>query len=178
MKTMQQSESMNLFFDVYVHSQTILKEFVDQFDNALRRMIERERKSNFDYFNHTIQCFSPLPLEKTFQKVYTNAKFKEVRGEFVQVVSCNNSCLSSECAISTYQVIELGVVDENVKRAKYYVYYNEEEVDVKCSFILFETRDILCRHVIYVLLSNEVLKLPPKYFLSQWEGYKANIHFG
>jgi hypothetical protein len=100
--------------------------------------------------------------------VYTNAKFKEVQGEFVQVVSCNNSCLSSEGAISTYQVIELGVVDKNVKSAKYCVYYNEEEVEVKCSCALFETRGILCRHVISVLLSNEVSKLPPKYFLSQW----------
>jgi hypothetical protein len=165
MKTTQRSESMNSFFDGYVHSQTTLKEFVDQFDNALRRMVERERKSDFDSFNRTIQCFSPFPLEKAFQEVYTNAKFKEVQAEFMKVVSCNNSCLSSEGAISTYQVIELGVVDKNMKSAKYCVYYNKEEVEVKCGCALFETKGILCTHAISVLLSNEVSNLPPKYFL-------------
>ena len=87
MKTTQRSESMNSFFDGYVHSQTTLKEFVDQFDNALRRMVERERKSDFDSFNHTIQYFFSFPLKKVFQEVYTNAKFKEVQREFVKEVS-------------------------------------------------------------------------------------------
>jgi hypothetical protein len=32
MTTMQWSESMNVFFDDYVHSQTTLKKFVYQFD--------------------------------------------------------------------------------------------------------------------------------------------------
>ncbi|XP_041020467.1 protein FAR1-RELATED SEQUENCE 5-like [Juglans microcarpa x Juglans regia] len=35
MSMTQWSESMNAFFDGYVHSSTTLKEFVDQFDNAL-----------------------------------------------------------------------------------------------------------------------------------------------
>jgi hypothetical protein len=45
MNTTQRSESMNAFFDGYVHSQTTLKEFVDQFDSALKRMVEKEKKS-------------------------------------------------------------------------------------------------------------------------------------
>jgi hypothetical protein len=61
-----------------VHSQTTLKEFVDQFDIALRRMVENEKRADFDSFNRTIPCISPLILEKQFQDVYTNAKFKEV----------------------------------------------------------------------------------------------------
>ena len=42
---------MNSFFDGYVHSQTTLKEFVDQFDCALMKMVERETNSDFDCFN-------------------------------------------------------------------------------------------------------------------------------
>jgi hypothetical protein len=45
---------MNAFFDGYVHLQTTLKEFVDQFDHALRKMVERETLSDFDCFNCTI----------------------------------------------------------------------------------------------------------------------------
>jgi hypothetical protein len=40
-----------------VHSQTTLNEFVDQFNNALRKIVEKEK----------------------FQDMYTNAKFKEVQ---------------------------------------------------------------------------------------------------
>jgi hypothetical protein len=36
MNTTQRSESMNAFFDGYVHSRTTLKEFVDEYDNAFK----------------------------------------------------------------------------------------------------------------------------------------------
>jgi zinc finger SWIM domain-containing protein 3 len=45
---------MNAFFDGYVHSRTTLKEFVDEYDNALRRMVESETRADFDSFNRTI----------------------------------------------------------------------------------------------------------------------------
>jgi hypothetical protein len=102
--------------------------------------------------------------------VYTIVKFKEVQGEFMKVVGCNNSCLADECAISTYQVIEIGVVNKNMKDVSDCVYYNEEneeEVEVKCTYALFETRRILCRHAISVLLSKKVPTLPPKYCLTR-----------
>jgi hypothetical protein len=65
--TTQRSESMNAFFDNYVHSQTTLKEFVDEYDDALRRMVESEKCVDFDSFNRTIICISALQLEKQFQ---------------------------------------------------------------------------------------------------------------
>jgi hypothetical protein len=78
MTTTQRSECMNAFFDGYVHSPTTLKEFVDQYDNALRRKVEVENVADFDSFNTTISCASYWPLEKQFQKIYTHTKFKEV----------------------------------------------------------------------------------------------------
>ncbi|XP_040994325.1 protein FAR1-RELATED SEQUENCE 1-like [Juglans microcarpa x Juglans regia] len=47
MSTTQRSESMNAFFDGYVHSGTTLKEFVDQFDNALKKKVEAETTADF-----------------------------------------------------------------------------------------------------------------------------------
>jgi hypothetical protein len=168
MSTTQRSESMNSFFDGYVHSKTTLKEFVDQFDNGLRRMVEKETSFNFDSFHRMIPCSTPYPLEETFQDVYTNAKFKEVQKEFRKVLSCNNPYLRSEGAISTYQVIELSVVNRNMKEVPYCVCYNEEKVDVKCTCALFETRGILCSHAISVLLFKKVTMLPPRYYLTRW----------
>jgi hypothetical protein len=64
MTTTQWSENMNAFFDGYVHAQTTLKEFVDQFDNALMRMVEREGRDDFNCFNRTSLCVTNFSLEK------------------------------------------------------------------------------------------------------------------
>ena len=45
MSTTQRSESMNEFFDGYVNSKTTLKQFVEQYDNALRSKVEKETKT-------------------------------------------------------------------------------------------------------------------------------------
>ncbi|XP_040996021.1 protein FAR-RED IMPAIRED RESPONSE 1-like [Juglans microcarpa x Juglans regia] len=79
MSTTQRSESMNAFFDGDVHSRTTLKEIVDQFDNALRKKVENEIVADFHSFNCIVPCISHLPVEKKFQAVYTNYKFKEVQ---------------------------------------------------------------------------------------------------
>jgi hypothetical protein len=67
MTTTQRSESMNIFFYGYVHSSTILKEFVDQYSSALCRKVEKENIADSVSFNETIVCLSMFPLEKKFQ---------------------------------------------------------------------------------------------------------------
>jgi hypothetical protein len=169
MTTTQRSESMNAFFDGYVHSRTTLKEFVDQFDNALRKMVENEVQSDFDCFNRTIPCSTNLSLEKQFQDVYTNAKFKEVHEQFAPDVHCNNSLLKSEGAISTYQVVETCQPHENhMIDKKFIVFFNEDEFEVKCTCALFEFRGILCKHSISILVTKKVTMLPPRYILDRW----------
>jgi hypothetical protein len=54
--------------------------------------------------------------------MYTNAMFYEVQGEFMKVVGCNNFCLTDEGVISTYQVIEVGVINRNKKDVSHCVY--------------------------------------------------------
>jgi hypothetical protein len=56
---------MNAFFDGYVHSRTTLKEFVDEYDNGLRRMVESETRADFDSFNRTIPCIAYLAVRET-----------------------------------------------------------------------------------------------------------------
>jgi len=47
MSTTQRSESMNSFFDGCVSSKTTLKQFVEQYDNALKDKIEKESMAGF-----------------------------------------------------------------------------------------------------------------------------------
>jgi hypothetical protein len=162
---------MNPFFDSYVHSGSMLKEFIDQIDHALRRKVLNERATNFNSFCCTIPCISHYPIEKKFQNVYTNAKFKEVQGEFRCLMYCDYSLLKSEGGMSTYQVFDEVKVDDYIKELRFCVYFNEDECEVKCTCGFFECRGILCRHALIVLNIKKVISLPAKYILDRWRKY-------
>ncbi|XP_042952293.1 protein FAR1-RELATED SEQUENCE 5-like [Carya illinoinensis] len=169
MTTTQCSESMNAFFDDYVHSSTTLKEFVNQLDNALGRKVENEVQADFSSFNSVIPCITHYPIEKKFQDVYTTVKVKEVQEEFRRKLYCHYMLFQTECAISTYTVTNEVKIDDNfIKEVTFFVYFNENKCEVKCTYGLFEFRGILCRHSITVLTIRKVTSLPPIYILDRW----------
>ncbi|XP_042974208.1 protein FAR1-RELATED SEQUENCE 6-like isoform X2 [Carya illinoinensis] len=169
MSTTQRSESMNAFFDRFVRSGTTLKEFVDQFDNALRKKVETETTTDFLSYNQTIPCVSPFKIERQFQSLYTNAKFKEVQAEVWGMLLCNPSLVSTQGSISTFDVFEeISTPDGQSKIMKYKVYLNVEEFEVKCTCALFEMRGIICRHAFKVFQMKYIHALPEKYVLERW----------
>ncbi|KAG2725815.1 hypothetical protein I3760_01G084100 [Carya illinoinensis] len=169
MSITQRSKSMNIFFDVLVYAGMTLKELVDQFDNALRKKVEVKKTADFNSASQTIPCSSAFHIEKQFQAVYMNAKFKEVQREVCGMLLCNCILISKEGCISTYDVLdEITTDDDHVKSVKYTVYFNEEKVDIKCTCVLFEMRGILCRHALNVCQMNKIHALPDKYILDRW----------
>ncbi|KAG7973828.1 hypothetical protein I3843_06G017100 [Carya illinoinensis] len=168
MSTTQRSESMNAFFDGYVHAKTNLKEFVDQFDNALRKKIESESEADFQSFNVTIPVVSPSPLEKIFQEIYTCNKFREVQKEVIGILATLPALHQKDGVIATYHVECEVNADEFMKEVTHTVYFNEAECEVKCSCALFEMRGILCRHVLGIMRVNKVHSVPEKYILDRW----------
>jgi hypothetical protein len=82
MSSTQCLESMNVFFDGYLHSSTTLKVFVEQFEIALQNKVEKEILSDFECFKGKLECSSSSPMEKQFQEAYTHEIFKRVRIEF------------------------------------------------------------------------------------------------
>jgi hypothetical protein len=56
----------------------------------------------------------------------------------VKMMSCNNSHLKSEGAISTFEVIEYVVVGDHLIEKTFLVYFNEDELKVKCTCALFK----------------------------------------
>ncbi|KAF5457988.1 hypothetical protein F2P56_022056 [Juglans regia] len=155
MSTTQRSESMNAFFDGYVHAKTNLKEFVDQFDSALRKKIENENNADFHTFSVTIPCISRSPIEKRFQELYTNAKFREVQQQVMGVLDMDPCLLSEDGVMKRYLVEDEVRVEEFTKLVTYSVNFNVEDYDGKCSCGLFEMRGILCRHILAIFRANE-----------------------
>ncbi|XP_041016258.1 remorin-like [Juglans microcarpa x Juglans regia] len=109
---------MNVFFYGYVHAWTNLKEFVDQFDNTLRKKIESENAADSHSFNETIPMVSISLLEKTFQQLYANSKFREVQKELYgrnsQVVDTWRN-LFSQTVDGTQEII---LVQEKLEKKK------------------------------------------------------------
>ncbi|XP_059431562.1 protein FAR-RED ELONGATED HYPOCOTYL 3-like [Corylus avellana] len=176
MRSTQRSESMNAFFDGYVRPSTTLKQFVDQYDLALRKKVENESLADFKSFNTKLPCVTFYPFEEKFEKVYTITKFKEVQHEIISRIYCTISLLTKEGAICTYQVTEQVKVqnevveDAYVKVVPYVVYFNEDgdEFEVKCTCDSFDSRGILCRHIFALLCAHNITSLPPKYYLDRW----------
>ncbi|XP_042944576.1 protein FAR-RED IMPAIRED RESPONSE 1-like [Carya illinoinensis] len=170
MSTTQRSEGMNAFFEDYVNSKTTLKQFVDQYDSALRRKVENEAIADFNSFSTKIPCITRYPLEKQFQKAYTIAKFKEVQEELRGLIYLTTTFLGCEGA--RYKCVvadEVQVSDNFLKCVNFTVEVDEDPLDVKCSCKLFEFRGILCRHTLRILTQLGKDTIPSKYILDRWK---------
>ncbi|XP_042967484.1 protein FAR-RED ELONGATED HYPOCOTYL 3-like [Carya illinoinensis] len=152
----------------YVHARTNSKEFVNQFDNALRKKIENENEVDFHSFNATIPVVSTNYHEKVFQELYMNSKFREVQQEVMGMVSCLLVLYKNEGVISTYHVEDEVHVETFINDVTHSVYFNEAECEMKCTCGLFEMRGILYRHVFVVFRFNRICSLPEKYILDRW----------
>ncbi|XP_042980153.1 protein FAR1-RELATED SEQUENCE 5-like [Carya illinoinensis] len=159
---------MNAFFDGYVHARTNLKEFVDQFDNALKKKIEKENLADFQSFNVTIPLISRSPIEKRFQELYTIAKFKEVQQQVNGIIDLNPKLHKSDGNVKTYMVEDEVALEEFTKLVRHFVDFSEDDAVAKCSCGLFEMRGILCRHILAVFRCNNIRHLPKIYILDRW----------
>ncbi|XP_022873788.1 protein FAR1-RELATED SEQUENCE 5-like [Olea europaea var. sylvestris] len=103
MSTTQRSESMNAFFDGYVHSKTSLKQLVKQYERALRKKVDNEFQADFKSYSQMVTCATKYELEKQFQRVYTISKFREVQDEFIGNVYCDLVSSSEGFLGTTYK---------------------------------------------------------------------------
>ncbi|XP_047337857.1 protein FAR-RED IMPAIRED RESPONSE 1-like [Impatiens glandulifera] len=125
MSTSQRSESMNAFFDDYVHSKTSLKQFVEQYDNALKSKIENEKKMDFISFNSIMPVITGYPIERQFQSVYTNTILKLFQDELRGLMFCNASLVKEEETTLIFEVVEtmLGTKGEPLRKVCFVVHY-------------------------------------------------------
>ncbi|PUZ38986.1 hypothetical protein GQ55_9G241200 [Panicum hallii var. hallii] len=168
MSTTQRSESVNAFFDGYVNSTTTLKQFVEQYDNALRDKMEKENRSDCKSFQEVIPCITHYEFEKQFQAAYTNAKFKEFQDELRGKIYCYPNWVRNEGSNCTFKVREDKKVGEKMIVSEFIILINEEEGDMRCECRHFEFRGILCRHILSTLPLVGITEVPPKYILQRW----------
>jgi len=151
MSTTQRSEGMNAFFDGFINSSTTLKQFVVQYDNALRQKAEKEFEADFASVNTTVACGSQSPIKRQFQLQYTHAKFSEVQNEFRGKMNCFVKSVSKDEIVWKYIVKEEWIWNGQKNHKMHNLRLDSVTTNIECSYLLFEFRGILCRHSFLVL---------------------------
>ncbi|RYQ92050.1 hypothetical protein Ahy_B09g098153 isoform B [Arachis hypogaea] len=141
MRSRQRSESMHSFFNKFITRNSSLIQFVKQYDNCLGSREQAERESDAADFHTVILCATKSSIEAQFQDVYTHQKFREVQAQFRGKANCITRLTNSALGYSVYEFV---------------VTYDSVAAEVKCQWLLFESRGILCRHALSVLSFERV----------------------
>ncbi|XP_030963155.1 protein FAR-RED ELONGATED HYPOCOTYL 3 [Quercus robur] len=162
MSTVQRSESVNSFFDKFVHKKTTVQEFVKQYELILQDRYEEEAKADSDTWNKQPTLKSPSPLEKSVSVVYTHAVFKKFQAELLGVVACHPKKERQDEAITTFRVQEFD------RSQDFMVIWNEMKSEISCICRLYEYKGYLCRHAMIVLQICGLSAIPSQYILKRW----------
>ncbi|XP_065852230.1 protein FAR-RED ELONGATED HYPOCOTYL 3 isoform X2 [Euphorbia lathyris] len=171
MSTVQRSESINSYFDKYVHKKTSVQEFVKQYEVILQDRYEEEAKADSDTWNKQPALKSPSPLEKSVSGVYTHAVFKKFQIEVLGVVACHPKMESQDEKSVSFRVQDLE------KKQDFTVVWHQVRSEVACICRLYEYKGYLCRHALVVLQMCQQSVIPPQYILKRWTKDVKNRHF-
>lgn len=162
MSTLQRADSVNCFFDKYVHRKTTVQEFVRQYENIIQDRYEEEAKGDSDTWNKPPTLRSPSPFEKHVSGIYTHAVFKKFQVEVLGAAACTPKNEAQEDMTVTFRVSEFQKIFD------FNVFYNESTSEVSCSCRLFEFKGFLCRHALIVLQMCGLSAIPSQYILKRW----------
>ncbi|XP_010250207.1 PREDICTED: protein FAR1-RELATED SEQUENCE 6 [Nelumbo nucifera] len=170
MSTIQPSESINSFFEGYIHKDTSLKEFLGKYELALQKNHQKEAKADYESRNSSPMLKTRCYFELQLSKVYTKEIFKKFQCEVEHVYSCFNiTQVHVDRPIITYIVKERSEGEQNSWEIRdFEVLYNAAEMDVHCICGWFNFKGYLCRHALSVLNYNGVEEIPPQFILSRW----------
>lgn len=162
MSTALRSESVNSFFDKYVHRKTTIQEFVKQYEAILQDRYEEEAKADSDTWNKQPALKSPSPFEKHVAGVYTHAVFKKFQVEVVAAVACIPKDEKRDETAVTF------IIQDFEKSQEFTVTWNGHKSEVSCMCHMFEYKGFLCRHAMVVLQIGGISTIPPQYILKRW----------
>ncbi|KAF1885510.1 hypothetical protein Lal_00029399 [Lupinus albus] len=162
MSTVQRSESVNSFFDKYVHKKTSVQDFVKQYEAILQDRYEEEAKADCDTWNKVATLKTPSPLEKSVAGVCTHAVFKKIQAEVIGAVACHPKSEGQDGTGITHMVHDMETNQDFI------VGLNNIRSEVSCICRLFEYRGYLCRHALVVLQYSGQSVMPSQYILKRW----------
>ncbi|KAK1362024.1 hypothetical protein POM88_046498 [Heracleum sosnowskyi] len=174
MTTSGRSESINAFFDGYVNSNTMLSDFVIQYDKALASRRKKEEDEDFVTIDSCPTLLTGHPIEQQAGKYYTRNIYELFKKEWQNSFSYTHEKINKDIQLTNY-IVGQHAVDKFLWRTVQY----DASADLKvvCSYTKFETRGILCKHILYLMRKKKLDAIPDHYILHRWTigaRYKAD----
>lgn len=163
LSTVDETEVISLFFDGFVDTSTTMQMLIKQYERAVTSWHEKELKDDFDTNNTTPVLKTPSPMEKQAASLYTRRIFIKFQGELVDTLANPATKIDDTGTIMTYSVAKFG--EENKAHT---VRFIASEMKANCSCQMFEFSGIICRHILSVFRTKNVLTLPSPYLLKRW----------
>lgn len=162
LSTLERSASVSSFFERYISSETMFKEFIDQYKLFVHEMYEEEAKSDIETRHRQPTIKTLTPYEKQMSNVYTYSVFMKFQAEIFGVATC---AILNEGEQETEKLYR---VNDHEKHQSFMVSWCARESSIVCSCRFFEYTGILCRHAIMVLQVSGVPNIPAVYALERW----------
>ncbi|KAK9682613.1 hypothetical protein RND81_10G085500 [Saponaria officinalis] len=153
----------------FLNSRTGLCGFIEQFNCALHSKVEEEEQNNFACVDRPFRCDKSILVDDVFQKLYTNEKFKEVKGEVLGFLHTNVVIVLKMGSFTKFAAAEK-IVNPVWKTARKTFDVTIDMVNGEFNYTckLFEFRGILCHHIIRCIEIEDVKFNPDKYIVNRW----------
>lgn len=161
--TAEAAAGLNMYFDGFVTPSTTIQTLVRGYEKAVVTWQENELKADHDTNNTMPVLKTPSPMEKQAAKVYTRRIFKKFQDELVETMANPATKIDETGAVSTYRVAKFG--EDHKANA---VSFDSSEMKASCSCQMFECSGIICKHILSVFRTKNVLTLPSHYVLKRW----------
>ncbi|XP_038890661.1 protein FAR1-RELATED SEQUENCE 6-like [Benincasa hispida] len=169
--SIQSGDLVSSFFQEYLGEHTSLKQFFEQYDQALQTHHQLEALADKDSKDSSFMLKSRCYFEVQLCKLYTNEILEKFEREVEGMYCCcfDTRKLNAEGPLMTY-VVKEHVEMEGSRRdtREFEVPYNESEMEVQCNCGLFNSKGYLCRHALSVLTQNSIEAIPAQYILPRW----------
>ncbi|XP_073144020.1 protein FAR1-RELATED SEQUENCE 9 isoform X2 [Henckelia pumila] len=154
----------SLFFDGFVNNTTnTIQLLIKQYEKAISSWQEKELKEDFDTSNVAPVLKTPSPMEKQAANLYTRRIFIKFQEELVETLANPATMIDGSTIVTSYRVAKFGE-----EHKAHTVRFNAFEMKATCACQMFEFSGIICRHVLSVFRTKNVLTLPSDYVLKRW----------
>ncbi|XP_010935481.1 protein FAR1-RELATED SEQUENCE 5 [Elaeis guineensis] len=162
-------EGVYSIFDMYINENTTLKEFIKQYETALRVMLEKEGDEEYKMICSKPELRTPVPMEQQAAEFYTRVMFLKFQKEFIRSLACIAMLVSDCGGLELYTVKETMHDDSGSG-----VIFRREDNVANCSCHFFESDGILCRHALTIFKIKQIFIIPDRYILRRWTKFAKN----
>ncbi|XP_060202792.1 protein FAR1-RELATED SEQUENCE 5-like [Lycium barbarum] len=168
----QRCEGMHAFFDGYISGSSTLKQFVEQYEIALRAKFDKELTSKFNSRYTEAKVLSGFMWEEQIQTHYTRTIYDLFMDQVAKKYHCEMS--NHENAEVVEAVEKFDVADYSIKNDfhgnvfVFLVEYRTNSEYLECNCKHFESTYILCCHILEVMSRKRIDIIPDWYIIRRW----------